>query len=433
MALPSYASPLERIWRWVYLLICGLILLFLIAPILIIIPLSFNAQPYFTFTQKMLALDPEGYSLRWYDFLLTFGMAAPDAPRDGSWWADAWANAQWIRAAKNSIIIGVFSTVVATVLGTLAALGLARPEMPFRRTIMAILLSPMIVPIIITATGLFFFYSATGLSGTYVGLILAHAVLGIPFVIITVTATLVGFDRSLSRAAEAGPRLGQLLARPVIRGLEGRGHVCHNRVHPVAPEPLQRRAQEQQEHRQPADHDDLGPGHDGDVRSFDLGQAQHVGIDRPQVRPHPVIAHLDPDRRRLVRGQVRRLGLHVGRVELEIGRPAPAGILVAIDPGLAVLQHRADELDVPVAGIGIGRFAPRPEQAVRADLDPAHLAADDPHDVVRRQRVGQEPARGQHDQNPECPFQSPHLPSVSLAADAVRGRSPLGRPGSVPS
>ena len=201
MALPSYASPLERIWRWVYLLICGLILLFLIAPILIIIPLSFNAQPYFTFTQKMLALDPEGYSLRWYDFLLTFGMTAPDAPRDGSWWADAWANAQWIRAAKNSIIIGVFSTVVATVLGTLAALGLARPEMPFRRTIMAILLSPMIVPIIITATGLFFFYSATGLSGTYVGLILAHAVLGIPFVIITVTATLVGFDRSLSRAA----------------------------------------------------------------------------------------------------------------------------------------------------------------------------------------------------------------------------------------
>jgi putative spermidine/putrescine transport system permease protein len=201
MALPSYASPLERIWRWVYLVICGLILLFLIAPILIIIPLSFNAQPYFTFTQKMLALDPEGYSLRWYDFLLTFGMAAPEAPRDGAWWADAWANAQWIRAAKNSIIIGVFSTIVATVLGTLAALGLARPEMPFRRTIMAILLSPMIVPIIITATGLFFFYSATGLSGTYAGLILAHAVLGIPFVIITVTATLVGFDRSLSRAA----------------------------------------------------------------------------------------------------------------------------------------------------------------------------------------------------------------------------------------
>jgi ABC-type spermidine/putrescine transport system, permease component II len=66
---------------------------------------------------------------------------------------------------------------------------------------MAILISPMIVPIIITATGLFFFYSATGLAGSYVGVVLAHATLGIPFVIITVTATLVGFDRSLTRAA----------------------------------------------------------------------------------------------------------------------------------------------------------------------------------------------------------------------------------------
>jgi putative spermidine/putrescine transport system permease protein len=106
-----------------------------------------------------------------------------------------------VNAAKNSVIIGFFSTIVATVLGTLAALGLARPEMPFRRAIMAVLISPMIVPIIITATGLFFFYSATGLAGTYVGIILAHATLGIPFVIITVTATLVGFDHSLTRAA----------------------------------------------------------------------------------------------------------------------------------------------------------------------------------------------------------------------------------------
>jgi putative spermidine/putrescine transport system permease protein len=73
--------------------------------------------------------------------------------------------------------------------------------MPYRKAIMAILISPMIVPLIITATGLFFFYSRTGLAGTYTGIILAHATLGIPFVIITVTATLVGFDRSLTRAA----------------------------------------------------------------------------------------------------------------------------------------------------------------------------------------------------------------------------------------
>lgn len=223
MALPTYASPLERIWHWTYIAICVAIFVFLIAPIIVVIPLSFNAEPYFTFTPEMLSLDPEGYSMRWYDSLLTFGMAQPDYARDANWWRDVWENAKWVNAAKNSFIIGFFSTVVATVLGTLAALGLSRPEMPFRRAIMAVLISPMIVPVIIVATGMFFFYSnpcepltwfglnpeCGRLAGTYLGVILAHATLGIPFVIITVTATLVGFDQSLSRAAAslgANPR-----------------------------------------------------------------------------------------------------------------------------------------------------------------------------------------------------------------------------------
>jgi putative spermidine/putrescine transport system permease protein len=77
MALPTYASPLERAWYYAYRVICALIFFFLIAPILVIIPLSFNAQPYFTFTPEMLRLDPDGYSLRWYDTLLTFGMQSP--------------------------------------------------------------------------------------------------------------------------------------------------------------------------------------------------------------------------------------------------------------------------------------------------------------------------------------------------------------------
>ena len=201
MALPSYATPLERAWYWAYRVICALIFLFLIAPILVVIPLSFNAEPFFTFTERMLAFDPEGYSLRWYDTLLTFGHLNADAPRDWAWWAQAWEQSTWIQVTKNSLIIGVFATIVATVLGTLAALGLSRPDMPYRKAIMAILISPMIVPLIITATGLFFFYSRTGLAGTYTGIILAHATLGIPFVIITVTATLVGFDQSLNRAA----------------------------------------------------------------------------------------------------------------------------------------------------------------------------------------------------------------------------------------
>jgi putative spermidine/putrescine transport system permease protein len=208
MAVPVYATPLERVWYYAYRVICALIFVFLIAPILIIIPLSFNTEPYFTFTPEMLRLDPDGFSSRWYENLLTFGMAAPDALRDGAWWRDAWENARWVQAAKNSIIVGFFATIVATVLGTIAAMGLSRPEMPYRKLIMAILISPMIVPIIITATGLFFFYSDIGLSGSYLGLVLAHATLGIPFVIITVTATMMGFDRSLIRAAQsmgAGP------------------------------------------------------------------------------------------------------------------------------------------------------------------------------------------------------------------------------------
>jgi putative spermidine/putrescine transport system permease protein len=201
MALPVHASLGERIWRVIYLIFCGAVLLFLIAPVLVVIPLSFNAESYFTFTPKMLALDPEGYSLRWYDMLLTFPDIPTDQPRDLGWWKLVWSQATWVQVAKNSVIIGFFATLLATALGTLAALGLSRPEMPFRKTIMVLLISPMIVPVIITATGLFFFYSKTGLAGTYAGVILAHTALGIPFVIITVTATLVGFDQSLNRAA----------------------------------------------------------------------------------------------------------------------------------------------------------------------------------------------------------------------------------------
>ena len=159
MALPTYASPLEKTWHYTYLVICGLIFLFLISPILIVIPLSFNAEPYFTFTSKMLALDPEGYSLRWYDKLVTFGMQAPESERGAAFWSDFWQNAQWMQVTKNSIIIGFFSTILSTALGTIAALGLTRPEVPYRMQIMAVLISPMIVPIIISATGMFFFYS----------------------------------------------------------------------------------------------------------------------------------------------------------------------------------------------------------------------------------------------------------------------------------
>jgi putative spermidine/putrescine transport system permease protein len=206
--LPPYTTTGERIWHYTFRTICGLIFLFLILPVLIVLPLSFNVEPYFSFTQGMLTFDSEAFSLRWYRDIFRNGMQAPDAPLDWAWLSDTWNNGQWMRAIRNSFFIGICATLMSTTLGTIAAIGLSRAEMPYRRLIMSVLISPMIVPLVITAAGMFFFYSKIHLSQTYLGVIMAHAVLGTPFVIITVTATLVGFDKSLVRASNslgAGP------------------------------------------------------------------------------------------------------------------------------------------------------------------------------------------------------------------------------------
>lgn len=181
MAIPAHASTGERIWYYTYRVICGLIFFFLIAPIVVVIPLSFNAVPFFTFTPEMLSLDPAGYSTKWYEEFFT--------------------SLNWRGAVLNSFKLAFFSTILATTLGTIAALGLSKAEMPAKTLIMGILISPMVVPVIIAAAGMFFFYSDIGLASTSFGVILAHAALGTPFVVITVTATLVGFDHSLTRAA----------------------------------------------------------------------------------------------------------------------------------------------------------------------------------------------------------------------------------------
>ncbi len=180
MALPKYCTPMERVGFAGFKIFCAAVLFFLVAPIIIIVPLSFNATPYFSFTEGMLTLDPSAYSLRWYQDMID--------------------NPQWFTALKNSTYIAVAATIISTVLGTIAALGLANSKMPFRNTVLALLISPMIVPVIISAAGMYFFYTRFGLSQTYLGIILAHAALGTPFVVITVTATLSGFDHSLVRA-----------------------------------------------------------------------------------------------------------------------------------------------------------------------------------------------------------------------------------------
>ncbi len=201
MALPPSVGPAGISWHYGFRFYCALVLVFLMLPILVIIPLSFNAEPYFTYSEGMLAFDSEAYSLRWYLDIVKNGMVAPNAVFSWSWIQDSWANAQWIHSTKNSFFIGFSATLIATTLGTLASLGLTRPHMPFRKAITALLISPMIVPLIISAAGMFFFYSKIGLAQTFPGIILAHAAIGTPFVVITVTATLAGFDSNLMRAA----------------------------------------------------------------------------------------------------------------------------------------------------------------------------------------------------------------------------------------
>src|ERR1700730_17117061 len=102
---------------------------------------------------------------------------------------------------KNSMIIGVASTVLSMVLGTLAALGLAHWKSKFKPLVLAVVLSPVVVPGVITAVGLYFFFAPIGLTGSYLGLILAHTALATPFVVIPVSATLQSFDMNLARAA----------------------------------------------------------------------------------------------------------------------------------------------------------------------------------------------------------------------------------------
>ena len=193
MALPVYATTTQRIGYYTFLTYCGLVFFFLISPIFIVLPLSFSSSPFFEFTREFMTLDPSGWSLKWYKQMINIcGVEVTTVCTD-----------KWMRGTVNSFYIGIVSTLIATGLGTVAALGLSRPHMPFRALIMAILISPMIVPLIITAAGMFFFYSKLGLTHSYTGLILANTALGTPFVVITVTATLTGFDNNLIRASQS--------------------------------------------------------------------------------------------------------------------------------------------------------------------------------------------------------------------------------------
>ncbi|SEK12632.1 ABC transporter permease [Paraburkholderia diazotrophica] len=175
-----FRSPVEKGWNVIFVLICTTIFLFLVAPILVIIPLSFNAEPYFTFTRAMLHLHTDAWSLRWYDSFFS--------------------NPRWLLSVRNSLVVGVATTILAASIGTAAALGLRQRLLPGRSLMMSFILAPMVVPTIVTGAGTYFVFAKVGLVDNLWGLIAAHTALGIPFVVVTVLASVSGLDRSFERA-----------------------------------------------------------------------------------------------------------------------------------------------------------------------------------------------------------------------------------------
>ena len=170
----SAKTRTERAARILLAIFAILVFIFLIAPILAILPLSFNDSTFLVYPMR-------GFTLHWY--------------------ADVFASEKWRLAVQNSFLIGIPAACVATALGTLAAIGLSLADFRGKAIVTALLLSPLVVPIIIVAVGLYFFFAPLGLTQTYAGLIMAHAALGAPFVVVTVSSALASFDRNLARAA----------------------------------------------------------------------------------------------------------------------------------------------------------------------------------------------------------------------------------------
>lgn len=164
----------SRLGRFVFGAIALVVCLFLIFPIVIIVPLSFSSDSFLSF-------PPSGWSLRWYQQLFS--------------------RSDWLASAWLSIWIACVVTAVSTVLGTAAAYGLVRSDFPGKKILVGFILSPLIIPGIIVAIGVYFFYARIHLVGSAVAIAMAHSALAVPFVVVNVSAALYGFDRRLERAA----------------------------------------------------------------------------------------------------------------------------------------------------------------------------------------------------------------------------------------
>ena len=165
---------LEPVWRHVPAVLGGLVLAFLIVPVFVMVPLSLNPLTYFVF-------PPEGVSFRWYVAYL--------------------GNRDWLEATWNSLQIGLMTVAGTMALAVPASLGIARSSSRLTMAAYAFIVSPMIVPAIITAIAIFFLLSKVGLVGTTVGVTLGHMVGALPLATVVLTSALRNFDRNLERAA----------------------------------------------------------------------------------------------------------------------------------------------------------------------------------------------------------------------------------------
>jgi putative spermidine/putrescine transport system permease protein len=155
-------------------IVAALVLLYLVFPILVVIPLSFSAGTYLSF-------PPPGFSLRWY--------------------ANFFGRTDWLDAASLSLWVGAAVMLLATALGAPAAIALVRSDFGGKNFLTGFIISPLIAPVIIVAIGIYFFYARLGLVGNPFALVIAHTALAVPFVVINVSATLQGFDERLEQAA----------------------------------------------------------------------------------------------------------------------------------------------------------------------------------------------------------------------------------------
>ena len=159
-----------------------LTVIYLLAPTLVVIPMSFTEA-------RILSFPPQGFSLQWYERMFT--------------------DRQWSSGMVNSAIVAVLTAAIATFLGTLAALGLNRGRFPGRSLMNGLVIAPLVVPVVIIAIGMFSLFVQWRIAGSVIGLVVAHTALALPFVVVSVSASLRTMDRNLELAAAnlgANPR-----------------------------------------------------------------------------------------------------------------------------------------------------------------------------------------------------------------------------------